>query len=581
LEQSLSLGDYVAILRRRIWWFVIPCVLVVAAAAAAALTWPPVYRSTAMVLIEEPEIPDSLVDASFDTYADQRLEAISRRVMATDNLIDIVERFDLYPELRAQQPPTAVAGAMRADVGIRRIAAESGEATVAFEVHFDYGDAAVAQHVADELVSLYLQENVRQRRQLITGTAEFFAGERKRIEERIDELSQRLTAFKEEHPQLLPNQADANERRLAEAERVLRELRGEEQSLIDRETTLMAELAQIGPDGTMLQDARAQLRTFEARYADTHPDVLRTRAEVAALEAFVAEQDATAGSEEGVLAARRQLERELASLERIYGPEHPDVMRTRRELEQVESSLDEQAGSDAGADGADARNPAYLYVDAQLAVVRRQLDRVEAQRAEVRDRIERYRQRLDRMPRVELEYNEIVGALEDARARRNAILEKEQSARLSEAVENEERGERFSLIEPPNLPNSPEEPDRRLILLAGLVLGLGAGGGAVVARHFLDDTVNGPGDIAREIGFEPLGIVPNITTPVDRLLRLGRRAAVVAVVVAGTGGGAWYVHQQVMPLDVAGMTVWDKVMDRVGPYLPSDLQGQVGAGSGS
>jgi len=357
----------------------------------------------------------------------------------------------------------------------------------------------------------------------------------------------------------------------------------------------MAQLAQIRPDGTgagaagtsdpasMLQQARVQLQTLESRYAETHPDIVRTRAEVAALEAFVAEQDAAdaeaAGSEERELTARRrQLERELASLERIYGPEHPDVVQTRRELEQVDTTLDEQAQGEAGTEGGDARNPAYLSVEAQLAVVRGQLDNLGARRAAVRDRIERYRQRLDRMPRVELEYNEIAGALDDARTRRNALLQKEQTARLSEAVETEERGERFSLIEPPNLPNAPEEPDRRLILVAGLVLGLGAGGGAVAARHFLDDTVSGPGDIAREIGFEPLGIVPNITTPLERMVRIGRRVAVVAVVVAGAGGGAWYVHQRVVPLDVAGMTVWDEVMDRVGPYLPSDLQGQVGAG---
>lgn len=593
LEQSFSLGDYVAILRRRLWWFVIPCVLVVAAAVAAALTWPPVYRSTAMVLIEEAEIPESLVDVSFDTYVDRRLEAITRRVMVTDNLVDIIERFDLYPEMRAEEPLTAVAGRMRGDVGIRRIAAERGEATVAFEVHFDYADPAVARRVADEIVSLYLNENIRQRRELISGTAEFFARERTRIEDRIDDLSQRLAAFKSEHTELLPQQAEANERRLAEAETALRELDREEQSLIDRETILMAQLAQIDPQEdvggagevsdpqTMLEDARVQLQTLQARYADTHPDVVRTRAEVAALEDFVAERDVGDEVEDGaasrqLTARRRQLERELASLERIYGPSHPDVQQTRRQLDEVRASLDEQAEGGAASADAGSGNAAYLSLEARLAVVRRQLDTLDARRAEARERIERFRERLDRMPQVELEYNEIAGALDDARARRNALLEKEQTARLSEAVEAEERGERFSLIEPPNLPNVPVEPDRKLILLAGLVLGIAAGGGAVAARHVLDDTVSGPGDIAREIGFEPLGIVPNITTPAERLLRIGRRVAVVAVIVAGSGAGAWVVHRQVIPLDTAAMLAWREVGTRVGPYLPSDLQAQLG-----
>ncbi len=601
MEQGFSLGDYVAVLRRRLWWFIVPAVLIFAAAVAAALTWPPVYRSSAMVLIEEADIPDSLVDVSFDTYVDRRLEAITRRVMVTDNLIGIIERFDLYPEMRAERPMTAVAGAMRADVGIRRIAAERGEATVAFEVFFDYGDPATARRVADEIVSLYLNENIRQRRELVSGTVEFFANERARVEERIADLSQRLAAFKAENTQLLPQQAQANERRLGEAEAALRELDREEQSLIDRETILMAQLAQIDPQGTageggvsspaaMLEDAEIRLQTLQARYAPTHPDVVRVRAEVAALDEFVDRQGpdaaAAAASERRELTAQRdQLERELASLRRIYGEAHPDVTQTEGRLEAIEAALAENAAEAAAAGSAEseaeigasaARNPAYLSLEARLAVVRRQMRTIEERRAEARAQIERYRERLDRMPQVELAYNEIVNALEDARAQRQSLLQKEQTARLSEAVETEERGERFSLIEPPNLPTAPVEPDRRLILLAGLVLGIGAGGGAVAARHFLDDTVSGPGDVAREIGFEPLGIVPNITTPAERLFRLGRRVAVVAVILGASGASAWYVHREVMPLDTAALLAWREVGERIGPYLPSDLQAQLG-----
>ncbi len=594
VEQGFSLGDYVAIVRRRIWWLVVPAVVAVAVALMLAMTWPPVYRSTALVLIEEADIPESLVDVSFNTYVDRRLEAITRRVMVTDNLIDIIERFDLYPEMRAEASLAAVAGEMRGDVGIRRIAAERGEATVAFEVFFDYGDAQTAQRVTDEIVSLYLNENIRQRRQLISGSAEFFANERRRVEARIDELSQRLAEFKTEHTELLPQQAQVNERRLQEAEADLRALDGEEQSLVDRETILMAQLAQIDPASpggpgsatspeAMLEDARIQLQTLQARYAPTHPDIRRVKAEIAALEDFVEElgggDAATAARARELTTRRDQLARELASLRQIYGPAHPDVQRAERELGEVETALEEVEGAveEGGAAATSARNPAYLSLEARLAIVRRQMDTIDARRAEARQRIEASRDRLDRMPQMELRYNEIQSALNDARAQRNSLLEKEQRVRLSEAVEAEDRGERFSLIEPPNLPGAPVEPDRKLILLAGLVLGLGTGGGAVAARHFLDDTVSGPGEIAAEIGFEPLGIVPNITTPTERLLRFGKRLAVVGVILAVTGTGTWYVHTRVVALDTAGLLVWREVVARVGPYLPSDLQARFGA----
>jgi hypothetical protein len=75
-----------------------------------------------------------------------------------------------------------------------------------------------------------------------------------------------------------------------------------------------------------------------------------------------------------------------------------------------------------------------------------------------------------------------------------------------------------------------------------------------------------------------LGIVPNITTPAERLFRLGRRVAVVVVIVGAGGASAWFVHREVMPLDTAALLAWREVGERVGPYLPSDLQAQIGIG---
>ena len=592
-EQSFSIGDYVAILRRRIWWFMLPAVLVATVALVMALTWPPTYRSTATVLIEEAEIPDGLVDVGFQGYVERRLEAITRRVMVTDNLIDIMERFDLYAEKRAEMPLRAVAGIMRDAVSLRTLTTEvinprsgsSGEVTVAFEVSFSYGDAATAQRVTDQLVSLYLNENTRQRRERVAETTEFIAGERGRIEERIAELSGRLADFKAEHRGVLPEQTALNQQMLMRAEADLREIERQERELRDRATILEAELAQLrltpaaerGRDSqsspqARLETARVQLASLQASYSASHPDVVRTRNEVAVLEQLVgdaagADRAASAG---GLTAERERLDLELDTLRERYGPEHPDVQRTERARAEIDAALADASAATAGLQGSD--DPALLPLQAQLAVVESQLDGLDRLREEARGRIAEYEDRLAQTMEIEPEYARLQRALQDARTQRDALVRQEQRARMGQAVESQERGERFSLIEPATLPGAPESPNRKLILLAGLVLAGGAGAGSVTLRHMTDDRISGVGDVTAEIGFEPLGMVPNITTPTERLARLAKHGLVALLVVGSVGVGGWLFHTRVIPLDTATTLVSQRVLDRVGPFLPSDLR---------
>ena len=596
-EQGFAIGDYVAILRRRLWWFALPAVLIAVGALTAALTWPPTYRSTATVLIEEAEIPDGLVDVGFQGYVERRLEAITRRVLVTDNLIDIIERFDLYPEEREAMSLRGVAGIMRDAVSLRTLTTEvinpnsgsTGKVTVAFEVSFSYGEAAAAQRVTDQLVSLYLNENTRQRRERIAETTEFLAGERGRIEERIAELSQQLADFKAEHRGVLPEQTALNQQMLMRAEADLREIARQERELRDRATILEAELAQLrltpaserGQDrasspAARLESARLQLASLEASYSPSHPDVVRTRNEVAVLEQLVADEpegDASA-STGGLAEERERLSVELETLRERYGPEHPDVQQAERARAEIDAALAD--ASDATAE-VDASDPALLPLQAQLAVVESQLDGLDRLREEARARIAEYEDRLAQTMEIEPEYARLQRALQDARTQRDALVQQEQRARMGEAVESQERGERFSLIEPATLPGAPVEPNRKLILLAGLVLAGGAGAGSATLRHMTDDRISGVGDVTAEIGVEPLGMVPNITTPTERLARLARRGLVAALVVGGVGAGGWVVHTRVIPLDTATTIVSQRVLDRVMPFLPSDLRAQLTA----
>ena len=163
-ENVKGLGDYLAILKRRRWQLIVPAVLIFAAAAAAALLLPPVYKSTATILVEQQEIPQDLVRTTVTSFAAERIQVISQRVMTTAKLGEIIERFNLYPDERRKVPLSDVVEKMREHIDLDMIDADvidprsgrASEATIAFTLGYQSDSPQLAQKVANEMVSLYL-----------------------------------------------------------------------------------------------------------------------------------------------------------------------------------------------------------------------------------------------------------------------------------------------------------------------------------------------------------------------------------------------------------------------------------------
>src|SRR5258706_13699718 len=100
---KLELQDYAAILRRRFWVFVAPALLIAAIAIPIILVLPPIYRSSATILIEDQAIPRDMVRSTVNTFAAERLEVITQRVTATQNLVELINKTGLYRDLRDRE----------------------------------------------------------------------------------------------------------------------------------------------------------------------------------------------------------------------------------------------------------------------------------------------------------------------------------------------------------------------------------------------------------------------------------------------------------------------------------------------
>lgn len=93
-NQESDFKDYFKIFKRRIKFFVIPFLLISLIAVLLAVLLPSVYRSSATILIEEQVIPSDLVRSTVTTYADQRIQVISQRIMTRANLSGIIKKYN-------------------------------------------------------------------------------------------------------------------------------------------------------------------------------------------------------------------------------------------------------------------------------------------------------------------------------------------------------------------------------------------------------------------------------------------------------------------------------------------------------
>jgi uncharacterized protein involved in exopolysaccharide biosynthesis len=563
--------------RRTTFWLIFS--VAVLATLLLALLLPSTYRSTATILIEQQEIPQEMVRSVITSYADQRVQVISQRVMTTQNLLSLIDRYDLYPKIRDKEPREVLLAKMRDDIGMKMISADvidprSGhptQAIIAFSVSYQSRSPELALKVANELTSLYLNENVESRIQSTEQTSAFFSEEAARESAHIAELDKSLADFKELHHDELPDLAQLNIQIAERTEQELRDAENRIAALDSQRVLLQAQLAQISPNTQVYTDSgqrvfgpedrlkalKSQLASYKARYGPNHPDVLSTQREVDGLEKEVAAEDGTADRLRQLSEAKAQLAGALTR----YTPEHPDVIRLQREVDKLEKEALSDASMGLGiAERAHADNPVYIQVKGQLDALNVDNQNAIKKRDELKAKLEDYEKRMAQSPDVERQYRELSRQLESAQLKYQEILSKQTEAQVSQNLETERKGEKFTLIEPPQPPEKPISPNRVLILAIGLVLAVAAGVGAVIARDALDASVRGPSDIRELLEVPALASIPIIVTNADRRRRTRFRlyswsGSFAAVLLAGLS-----VHFFLKPLDV----VWLALMRRFG-----------------
>jgi uncharacterized protein involved in exopolysaccharide biosynthesis len=504
--------------------------------------------------------------------------------MTTQNLMSLIERYNLYPDIRASKPREVLLQRMRSDISMKMISADvidprSGrptQATIAFSVSYQNHSPDLTLKVANELVTLYLNENLTSRTQMAEQTTAFFVEQAGEQQQHIDELDRKLAEYKEKHQDSLPDLAQLNLQVSDRTELDLHDAENHIAALDSQLVLLRAQLAQLNPNSQVYSDTgqrvmgvedrlkalRSELADYKAKYAPEHPDIVNTEREIAGLEEEEKAEAATPGpTQDAASELARKLSEAQAQLARArekYTPEHPDVQRLTRLVEELKKELASEPAATPAARSAKtdhADNPVYIQVKGQLDSLTVERQAAEVKREELRRKLEDYERRLAQEPIVERDYRELARDLENAQLKYQQIRAKQGEVQISENLEAERKGERFTMIEPPLPPEKPVAPNRFLIIMAGFVFSLGAGIGTAFLKESTDPSIRGVSDVRRLLMVPPLAAIPPIVTQRERRGRrlrlvLGWTAAILAL-----AGATAYVHFFIKPLDVLWITL--------------------------
>jgi len=487
--------------------------------------------------------------------------------MTTSNFSDIIERYDLYRRDRDIVPMGALVERLRDAYRFRMINAQATDprrrsannSAIAFAVSFDYSEPRVTQQVVNELVTLYLTENLRARRAQAAETTDFLSREAARLQTRLRESETQLAAFKQENSGSLPDQMVVNMQAMNRAEQSLLDARQQIRALQERQILLEGQKAQLSPtlapdeiaptseSARRLAELQAEYARLSGVYSERHPDLRRLKREIEGLE-----------RDEGVVPDRSVLETEtekvradLAALRERFSEEHPEVVRLSAQLASLEQALAVlPAGAVAGY-AYDAANPAYVQVQTQIEAAKAELGSLRQLEATLRDKLRMLENAVLNGPEVERKYIELQRDYQNAQTSYQEVVEKMRTAELSEALESESKSERLVLIEPASLPDVPIWPPRLLMAAASLILSVFAGFAMVWLLEVTDSTLHGANQIYALIGEMPLVAVPTLRTAGDIVagrvrIALGFGAAALVAVILAVA-----VQRYVMPLDIA------------------------------
>ena len=460
-HRTLTVEDYMTVLRKRWWILVIPAVVLGILATGVSYFVPPVYTSQTLVLIEQQKVPDNYVKPIIAEDLNSRLASMQEQILSRSRLQPIIERFNLYGNKGMTMDDRI--DKVRKDIVIKPIESQIARAggLPGFFISFQASDPKTAQSACGEITSLFVSENLKSREQSAQGTTDFLKSQLEDAKRNLDEQDAKLAEFQRMYAGKLPDQEGANMNML---------------------TTLNTQL----DAATQALNRLEQDRSYE-------------EAMLSQMTKENAGSDLPQNASSSQQTELKTLQAQETDLTSRYTADYPDVVAVRRKIRELKEQIAKSPAtpSASGSTAVPSRSePAGVQqLRAQLRALDQAIAAKKQDQGSIQSQLRSYQERVASTPAVQEQLKNITRDYQTAQQFYDELLNKMNQSKMATDLERRQEGEQFRVMDEPNLPDAPTFPKRGVFLAAGVVAGLALGLLIVAWIEYRDTALRSERDI--------------------------------------------------------------------------------------
>lgn len=506
---SIKPEQIVGIVLKRPWAIIVPFIMSMVFGIYLAITLPKVYQSQTLILVQPQRVPTDFVRSLVSSDINERISTISQQIMSRTNLEKIIDQFNLFsePETHGMFLEDKIES-LRNRITVN-ITSDRKKDTEAFSIAFKGDNPEQVMRITNTLATFFINENLKVREAQAIGTSDFLQDELESLKKRLSGLEEALRVYRMQHMGALPEQLETNLRVL---ERLQEELNANQLRLRDARQFQISLEKQIADENAINQKKSSA------------PD----------------ESKADALKANDVLLAN--LQRQLTDLQARYTDRHPDIIRLKKQISDLEKEMAQSADADpivkpdntiAEQGGLSTKSSRSLR--RQMEETHREISDLEFEIPKIVEKIKSYQDRVEQTPRIEQELLSLRRDYDNIKISYDSLLQRKMEAELAVNMEKKQKGEQFQIIDPARVPSKPLEPDLRKLFMMTTLAGLSIGGGLIFLFEYLNHTFQNPEDIETELKIKVLALIPDIETSKTKMVkRFNMGFTIVSVVIALT-----------------------------------------------
>jgi polysaccharide chain length determinant protein (PEP-CTERM system associated) len=496
---------YYLVLRKR-WFVMISFCVAMIAGIYVALISPPIYQASTLILVEPQRVPSDYVKTIVSSDLESRVSTIQQQILSRSNLEKIIKEFRLFSEPKHQKMfMEDKIENLRKNIQVQVTKSES--TSEAFSVSFKGRNPQTVKTIANTLAAIFIDENLKIREAQAAGTSDFLDGELDEMRERLEQVEASLRAYRKRNMGELPEQLESNLKIL---------------------TTLQVQL----------EERKDRLRTERNR-------LLILESEIEESKNLLATTGSTVESDLGGAPTPEQLRAQLAELKSNYTDRHPDVIKLKSRIDDLEAKyrsgeLESSKTAPFSANTSGSQIPKIIPNTLRVKIlqqseIKTEIYDLEEDIANINQQIKDYQLRVERTPKREEELMSLRRDYDNIQLSYSSLLNRKLEAEIAVDMEKKQKAEQFRILDYARVPQRPVSPDMKRLLLLSVVAGLGIGFGLIFLLDFFDTSLKDPNELEPDLGVSVLATIPRIYRRGDKIwLSLNKVMSVFSIAIALT-----------------------------------------------